>query len=89
MKNQALVSSKDKSEKIKCRLLQFLFGASRFKPINCCDDFTTYRSMETSNYLCNRFLLTVICFPIYRWLEVSHEVDISRTQSTSDILIDD
>ena len=31
MKNQALFSSKDKSKKIKCRLLQFLFGALRFK----------------------------------------------------------
>ena len=29
MKNQALFSSKDKSEKLKCRLLQFLFGALR------------------------------------------------------------
>ena len=29
MKNQALVSSKDKSKKLKCRLLQFLFGALR------------------------------------------------------------
>ena len=27
MKNQALCSSKDKSKTIKCRLLQFLFGA--------------------------------------------------------------
>ena len=27
MKNQALLSSKDKSNKIKCRLLQYLFGA--------------------------------------------------------------
>ena len=26
MKNQALFSSKDKSEKLKCRLLHFLFG---------------------------------------------------------------
>ena len=31
MKNQALFSSKDKSEKLKCRLLQFLFGALRVK----------------------------------------------------------
>ena len=31
MKNQALLSLKDKSKKIKCRLLQFLFGAIRFK----------------------------------------------------------
>ena len=27
MKNQALFSLKDKSKKLKCRLLQFLFGA--------------------------------------------------------------
>ena len=32
MKNQALFSSKDKSEKLKCRLLQFLCGALRVKP---------------------------------------------------------
>ena len=31
MKNQALFSSKDKSKKIKCHLLQFLFGALRVK----------------------------------------------------------
>ena len=30
-KNQALFSSKDKSKKLKCRLLQFLFGALRVK----------------------------------------------------------
>ena len=29
MKNQALLSSKDKSKKLKCRLPQFLFGALR------------------------------------------------------------
>ena len=29
MKNQALFSSKDKSKKLKCCLLQFLFGALR------------------------------------------------------------
>ena len=29
MKHQALFSSKDKRKKIKCRLLQFLFGALR------------------------------------------------------------
>ena len=39
MKKQALFSSKDKSKKIKCRLLQFLFGALRFmsKQIDFCD----------------------------------------------------
>ena len=29
MKNQALFSSKDKSKKLKCRLLQFLYGTFR------------------------------------------------------------
>ena len=29
MKNQALFSSKDKSKKLECRLLQILFGALR------------------------------------------------------------
>ena len=32
MKNQALFSSKDKSKKLKCRLLQFLCGSLR---VNC------------------------------------------------------
>ena len=31
MKNQALFSSKDESKKLKCRLLQFLFGALKVK----------------------------------------------------------
>ena len=31
MKHQALFSSKDKSKNLKCRLLQFLFGALRVK----------------------------------------------------------
>ena len=34
MKNQALFSLKDKSKKLKCRLLQFLFGALRVKKLN-------------------------------------------------------
>ena len=33
MKNQALFSSKDISKKLKCRLLQFLFGALRVESI--------------------------------------------------------
>ena len=33
MKNQALFSSKDKSKKSKCRLLQFLFGTLRVKSV--------------------------------------------------------
>ena len=34
MKNQALFSSKDKSNKLKCLLLQFLFGALKVKVFN-------------------------------------------------------
>ena len=37
MKNQALLSSKDISKKLKCCLLQFLFAALRVKPFE--DDF--------------------------------------------------
>ena len=33
MKNQALFSSEDKSKKLKCRLLLFLFGALRVMSI--------------------------------------------------------
>ena len=36
MQNQALFSSKDKSKKLKCRLLQFLFGAIRVKEWKSC-----------------------------------------------------
>ena len=32
MKNQTLFSLKDKRKKLKCRLLQFLFGALRVNP---------------------------------------------------------
>ena len=35
MKNQALFSSKDKSKKLKCLLLQFLFGTLRVKVVIC------------------------------------------------------
>ena len=34
MKHEALFSSKDKSKKLKCRLLQFLFGALRVKSVS-------------------------------------------------------
>ena len=37
MKNLALFSATDESKKLKCRLLQFLFGALRVK--NCCFSF--------------------------------------------------
>ena len=34
MKHQALFSSKDKSKKLKCRLLQFLFGTLRVEQVS-------------------------------------------------------
>ena len=37
MKNEALFSSKDKSKKLKCRLLQFLFGALRVNVLKYLD----------------------------------------------------
>ena len=37
MKNQALFTSKDKSKKFRCRLLQFLFGALRVNSTNIID----------------------------------------------------
>ena len=45
--------------------------------------------INLSYYLSNRFLLTVICCPIYHWLEVSCKVDISLVQSANDIFIYD
>ena len=53
MKNQALFSSKDKSKKLKCRLLQFLFGALLVKLNHMCltrPDMTldVYRGRKTT-----------------------------------------
>ena len=44
MKIQALLSSKDNSKKLKCRLLQFLFGALRVnaRGVTTRRSFTTY-----------------------------------------------
>ena len=46
MKNQALFCSKDKSKKLKCRLLQFLFGALRVKQY-----LTMTNALNDINYL--------------------------------------
>ena len=47
MKNQALFSYKNKCEKLKCRLLQFLFGALRVKLVeNIAAEFQIRRSFE-------------------------------------------
>ena len=39
MKHQALFSLKDKSKKMKCRLLQILYDPSRVKPFTVCSGF--------------------------------------------------
>ena len=46
-------------------------------------------SIQFEFCLRNKFLLTVICCPIYHWLEVSREVNISRARSASDRFTDD
>ena len=48
MKNRALFSSKDKSKKSKCRLLQFLFGALRVKTIVV---FVNLHALTINTYL--------------------------------------
>ena len=52
MKNQALFSSKDKSQKFECHLLQFLFGTLRVN---------THLSADTSLFFCSK-PLSKSCF---------------------------
>ena len=52
MKNQALFSSKDKSKKIKCRLLQLLFSALRVKR----EDYLPQRGINHGK--------TILCQPV-------------------------
>ena len=58
MKNQVLFSSKDKSKKIKCRLLQFLFGALKvstkisFVNVNCRINSIVYH-LQSSKFCTN------------------------------------
>ena len=63
MKNQALFSSKDKSKKLKCRLLQFLFGTLRIKMKK-----NSYPSIYFSNQHQSDFsmFLIIMCFYISR-----------------------
>ena len=57
LKNQALFSSKDISKKLKCRLLQFLFGALRVKIIEQ-TQFVIHKQMDrqTDKFRENNFL---------------------------------
>ena len=51
MKIQALFSAKDKSKKLKCRLLQFLFGALRVNQTNNGKYLYTQYDFLTKRYL--------------------------------------
>ena len=56
MKNQALFSSKDKNKELKCRLLQFLFGALRVKLSASCVALSLM--VEHNNqFYCNNFYI--------------------------------
>ena len=54
MKNQALFSSKTKVKKIKCRLLQVVFGALRVKILTLFQDILLPPKRFTSAYRTNR-----------------------------------
>ena len=51
MKNQALFSSKDNNKKLKCRLLQFLFGALRVNDALCISVINVTLPDEKQNYI--------------------------------------
>ena len=53
MKNQALFSSKDKSKKLKCRLLHFLFGVLRINQTAYVLDLNSSKKMS----LCDLHLM--------------------------------
>ena len=56
MKKQTLFSSKDKSKKLKCRLLQFLFGTLRVK-----ESFTfIILSVNAYDYIAQIYLFCAI-----------------------------
>ena len=55
MKNQALFSSKDKSKKLNCRLLQFFFGALRVN--QACIHFLI--KVDTLKWICIKQVLVL------------------------------
>ena len=59
MKDQALFSTKDKSKKIKCRLLQFLFGALRVNIYERQDKYVKISgaSFKVKGYACREATL--------------------------------
>ena len=55
MKHQALFSTIDKSKKLKCRLLQFLFGALSVNHITSLFSKKTIPMMKLRAVVCERF----------------------------------
>ena len=58
MKNKALFSSKDKSNKLKCHLLQFLFGALR---VNASQTFVHLHYTRIREASINLNITDIIC----------------------------
>ena len=69
MKNQALFSSKDKSKKFKCRLLQFLFGALRVKESVKLQEIhpSTFKKKQMSPTY-KKCIVATIFYGIWNWL---------------------
>ena len=65
MKNQAIFSSKEKSKKLKCCLLQLLFSALRVNKGNIhCKCYLGYEILASSNrYFLMEVALTEHCLP--------------------------
>ena len=64
MKNQAFFSSKDKSKKLKCRLLQFLFGAFRVNIERPCRK-QLQQNQRTRPVSCLRLIQFVCCLFVF------------------------
>ena len=72
MKNQALFSSKEKSKKLKCRLLQFLFGALRVKYAIVYQKLVKLPNFLTQNKDSYRLL-------IYVYFSIAHSLSFSTS----------
>ena len=66
MKNQALFSSKDKSKKLKCHLLQFLFGPLRVR---------TSRFRGSDKFSVEQYTWGIIVLKIVIW-EANHQFSV-------------
>ena len=67
MRNRALFSSKDKSKKLKCRLLQFLFGALRVNTIDY--GFLSHTYFKVPSYIKEKVWNHFFVFFAYKLLQ--------------------